>query len=299
MLLCSQNKKGAILPLVLGILLAISIMLSSLLQMPNVVQKISNRYVNELQLVYNAESAIIAHLAGLPKDFFKDAPWNENLSQVNVKEYGPWSEFSAKCGYNRVRVLAGIADSSRLILRSPSVRAEIFDGFSGSIKKSLSENQNLQTKFGNRRVFGNAKDFALRIIGGDLSLDLDYSAKSGKFIVDGAFEIRGSAIFDTLIVYAKGPITLKGNINVKNLWALSEESLYFLQNVKFSGAAVARYGIIFKDNAKGNFPAFAMALYAGENLNTYELTDSKFLPDTLLLPNFVAGEFFTFEWSLK
>ena len=99
-------KSGAVLPLVLGILLAVTILLTSLLQMPGGVRRVAMRSVQKQQQIYDAESALIAYLEGIPEGYFK-------LPKVERSRLGPWADLSASVDSNRsVHVLAGIACDS-------------------------------------------------------------------------------------------------------------------------------------------------------------------------------------------
>ena len=91
----AKDRCGAVLPLILGILLAVTLLLTSLLQMPGGVRRVALRQLQKQQRIYDAESALIANLSGLPADFFERPPWNRALPKVERGHLGPWATLSA------------------------------------------------------------------------------------------------------------------------------------------------------------------------------------------------------------
>lgn len=297
------RRRGAVLPLVLGILLAVTLLLTSLLQMPGGVRRGALRQLQEQQRIYDAESALIANLSGLPADFFERPPWNRAFPKVERGRLGPWAVLSAPMSSansgsadKRIRVLAGVpCDSACSLLNSYERRREIYEGFRRELIREISMAKPplaLKVKSGNRRFLGRMQPMSLWVQEGDLTLNLDGNTSSGRFRVDGSAEVRGSVNFDTLRVYARGPVTLRGNVRVRWLEAFSEERVEISQGFDFSGVVVARREVLFPNGVRKvrrRYPSFAMSL---ENAERSE-------PDSMLIPAFISGQLQPFEWSLK
>ena len=273
-------KSGAVLPLVLGILLAVTILLTSLLQMPGGVRRIAMRSVQKQQRIYDAESALIAYLEGFPEGYFK-------LPKVERGRLGPWADLSASVDSSRsVHVLAGIAcDSACNMLKSAKLRREIYEGFKQQLNQEImlvKPPLKLEIKSGNRRISyqnaGRIPSKALQVLDGDLTLDLEGKIPSGRFIADGSVEIRGNAEYDTLRVYARGPIyirgsLLRGSVKIRFLEAFSEDRIEI-------------------SKVKMHFPPFVMA---AESANPAQ----ELKTDSVLVPDFIAGDLKPFVWNVK
>ena len=310
----SANKFGAVLPLVLGILLAVTLLLTSLLQMPGGVRRVAMHRAQMQQQIYDAESAVIAYLEGLPEGYFAREPWNTALPKVERSRLGPWAELSAMLpvpmGEGRLHVLAGIkCDSACSMLKSPKLRREIYDGFKQQLNQEITMVRPplaLQIKSGNRRIIGRSgfvHDFppALWVQEGDLSLDIEEGAAgaeplSGRFMADGSIEVRGSAAFDTLRLYARGPIYLRGSslrsAKIRWLEAFSEDRIEIARGVDFSGVAIARREVAFSDPARPatlHYPSFLMSAESSQILE----------PDSTLVPDFIPGDLTPFQWNLR
>ena len=310
----SANKFGAVLPLVLGILLAVTLLLTSLLQMPGGVRRVAMHRAQMQQQIYDAESALIAYLEGFLEGYFAREPWNTALPKVERSRLGPWAELSAKLavpmGEGRLHVLAGIkCDSACNMLKSPKLRREIYDGFKQQLNQEITMVRPplaLQIKSGNRRIIGRSgfvHDFppALWVQEGDLSLDVEEGAAgaeplSGRFMADGSIEVRGSAAFDTLRLYARGPIYLRGSslrsAKIRWLEAFSEDRIEIARGVDFSGVAIARREVAFSDPTRPatiHYPSFLMSAESAQILE----------PDSTLVPDFIPGDLTPFQWNLR
>ena len=300
-------KSGAVLPLVLGILLAVTFLLTSLLQMPGGVRRIAMRSVQKQQRIYDAESALIAYLEGFPEGYFK-------FPKVERGRLGPWAELSvnlpAPTGetLSRLRALAGIAcDSACNMLKSAKLRREIYEGFKQQLNQEImlvKPPLKLEIKSGNRRIShqnaGRIPSKALQVLDGDLTLDLEGKIPSGRFIADGSIDVRGSAEYDTLRVYARGPIyirgsLLRGSVKIRFLEAFSEDRIEISSGVEFSGVAIARHEVAFPngaDKVKMRFPSFVMA---AESANPAQ----ELKTDSVLVPDFISGDLKPFVWNVK
>jgi hypothetical protein len=285
------------LPLVLGILLAVTLLLTSLLQLPGGVRRVALRHAQMQQQIYDAESALIACLEDFPEDYFK-------LPKVDRSRLGPWTDLSAEVDSIRsVHVLAGIAcDSACNMLKSHKLRREIYEGFKQQLNREIMLVKlplKLEIKSGNRRILGRdtgqIPSTALQVLDGDLTLDLEGEIPSGRFIADGSVKIRGNVVFDTLRVYARGPLTFRGRLKARFLEAFSEDRIEISSGVEFSGVAIARHEVAFPngaDKVRMRYPSFVMA---AESANLP--LDLKL--DSVLIPDFIDGNLHPFQWSLR
>jgi hypothetical protein len=249
------------------------------------------------QQIYDAESALIACLEGFPEDYFK-------LPKVDRSRLGPWTDLSAEVDSIRsVHVLAGIAcDSACNMLKSHKLRREIYEGFKQQLNQEIMLVKlplKLEIKSGNRRILGRdtgqIPSTALQVLDGDLTLDLEGEIPSGRFIADGSVKIRGNVVFDTLRVYARGPLTFRGRLKARFLEAFSEDRIEISSGVEFSGVAIARHEVAFPNGAGKvgmRYPSFVMA---AESANLP--LDLKL--DSILIPDFISGDLKPFQWSLR
>ena len=297
MVLDSLSRRGAVLPLVLGILLAVTLLLTSLLQLPGGVRRVALRHAQMQQQIYDAESALIACLEGFPEDYFK-------LPKVDRSRLGPWTDLSAEVDSIRsVHVLAGIAcDSACNMLKSHKLRREIYEGFKQQLNREIMLVKlplKLEIKSGNRRILGRdtgqIPSTALQVLDGDLTLDLEGEILSGRFIADGSVKIRGNVVFDTLRVYARGPLTFRGRLKARFLEAFSEDRIEISSGVEFSGVAIARHEVAFPngaDKVRMLYPSFVMAAESANLPLEWE-------QDSILIPDFISGDLKPFQWSLR
>ena len=292
-----MNKRGAVLQLVLGIILAVTLLLTSLLQMPGGVRRVPVHRAQMQQQIYDAESALIAYLEGFPEGYFP-------LPKVERSRIGPWADLSAKVlaptGESRLHVLAGIAcDSGCNMLKSPKLRREIYEGFKQQLNREImlvKPPLRLEIKSGNRRLFGRISSMAMQVLDGDLSLDIEGGATgakplSGRFIADGSMEVRGRVVFDTLRLYSRGPLTIRGQVKVRWLEAFSEDRIELARGVEFSGVVIARHEVVHADPARPatiHYPSFLMS------------AESAQIPaiDSILVPDFIEGILKPFVWNL-
>ena len=295
-------KSGAVLPLVLGILLAVTLLLTSLLQMPGGVRRVAMRSVQKQQQIYDAESALIAYQEGFPEGYFK-------LPKVERERLGPWADLSASVDSSRsIHALAGIAcDSACNMLKSAKLRREIYEGFKQQLNQEImlvKPPLKLEIKSGNRRISyqnaGRIPSKALQVLDGDLTLDLEGKIPSGRFIADGSVEIRGNAEYDTLRVYARGPIyirgsLLRGSVKIRFLEAFSEDRIEISSGVEFSGVAIARHEVTFPNGADKVMMLYPSFVMAAESANPAQ----ELKTDSVLVPDFISGDLKPFVWNVK
>ena len=82
-----ENSRGNVLPLVLGVLLVLSVLLSAMLRMPGTLRRTVAMVADETQEMYWAESAVLAKLEGFPEMHFAGLP------AVESRVLGPWTEW--------------------------------------------------------------------------------------------------------------------------------------------------------------------------------------------------------------
>jgi hypothetical protein len=180
-------------------------------------------------------------------------------------------------------------------LNSYERRREIYEGFRQELLREISMAKPplaLKVKSGNRRFLGRLHPMSLWVQEGDLTLNLDGETSSARFRVDGSAEVRGSVSFDTLRIYARGPISLRGNVRVRWLEAFSEDRIEISQDFEFSGVIVALHEVLFPNGVKKvrrRYPSFVMSLESAERPDL----------DSMLVPAFVWGQLQPFEWNLK
>ena len=85
-----RSKCGNVLPLVLGLLLVLSILVTSMLRMPGTLRRNVSLVTKETQEMYFAESAVLAKLNGFPDGYFAELPI------VGSRILGPWTEWSVR-----------------------------------------------------------------------------------------------------------------------------------------------------------------------------------------------------------
>jgi hypothetical protein len=193
------------------------------------------------------------------------------------------------------------------MLKSAKLRREIYEGFKQQLNQEImlvKPPLKLEIKSGNRRIShqnaGRIPSRALQVHDGDLTLDLEGKIPSGRFIADGSVEIRGNAEYDTLRVYARGPIyirgsLLRGSVKIRFLEAFSEDRIEISSGVEFSGVAIARHEVAFPngaDKVRMRYPSFVMA---AESANLPLESEQ----DSILIPDFISGDLKPFQWSLR
>lgn len=285
-----MNRRGAVLPVVVTVLLCISFMLLGLLKLPGSVLKVSQRFMQKQQAIYDAESEVLRFVNGLP------AP------EVSVTAVGPWLELSLPAvDFGQLQVMAGRQNDS---IGRPQKRA-IGEAFGTNLARGILLGKNMRLKSGNRRLLGNAADYvspdgdkslSLVVNDGDLLLDLFGQAGSCNLKSSGAITVKGSATFDTLRLYASGPIVIAGSVKVGWLEAYGGEGLEVSGSARFSGFGVARDQVVLQEKALARFPSSLISL------NASVLYDEKNLEAPLLLPaGYMEGRggLVPFSWRLQ
>ncbi len=298
------ETKGAVLPLVLGIVLAVTLMLTTLLHLPGGVRRTVIRLERKQQAVYDAESAILANLYGLPE------------SQVLRQMRGPWMDVSAEAveiledgrrgaSYGRVHALAGVQVKNMESVTLEQWRV-VTEGFRSQLLGAIMQRTDLQEKSGNRRLLGKAENISLKVTEGDLLLDLEGTASCGNFYASGSLTLKGSASYDTLRLYAAGPLRVTGDVRIHHLEAFSGDNADISQRVTFAGIVAAQYGVSMQPSAARLFKGCGSSwsqtsdnprLQSTSSLS--QTSSSKILLSPCLIPPFIEGSLTPFEWFLQ
>ena len=274
-----ECKRGFVLGFVLTLILSLTILFGCLLRVPGSVLRYTNRYAREVQAVYDAESAIIANLSGLPDGFFAGLP------PVYAESEGPWGRVCAPLQAGAHSIPANIshsipanislplsANSSRSLCASYGTRYSRlrFDDwytamtqYRAALRESITTARGFRVMSGNRRIFRLDTAIALHVSDGDLSLDFDTRVPSAAFLVDGSVNEKGRARFDTLRIYSEGDVTLGGEVSVAHLEVYSGASLEVHSSFRFSGLLYARDVVTIRDRVRADFPSVAVSLGSG------------------------------------
>lgn len=266
-----ERKRGFVLGFVLTLILSLTILFGCLLRVPGSVLRYTNRYAREVQAIYDAESAIIANLSGLPDGFFAGLP------PVYAESDGPWGRVCAPLQAGAHSIPANIslplsANSSRSLCASYGTRYSRlrFDDwytamtqYRAALRESITTAKGFHVMSGNRRIFRLDSAIALHVADGDLTLDFDTRVPSAAFLVDGSVNVKGRARFDTLRIYSEGDVTLGGEVTVAHLEVYSGASLEVHSSFRFSGLLYARDVVTIRDRVRADFPSVAVSLGSG------------------------------------
>lgn len=266
-----ERKRGFVLGFVLTLILSLTILFGCLLRVPGSVLRYTNRYAREVQAIYDAESAIIANLSGLPDGFFAGLP------PVYAESDGPWGRVCAPLQAGAHSIPANIslplsANSSRSLCASYGTRYSRlrFDDwytamtqYRAALRESITTARGFRVMSGNRRIFRLDTAIALHVSDGDLTLDFDTRVPSAAFLVDGSVNVKGRARFDTLRIYSEGEVTLGGEVTVAHLEVYSGASLEVHSAFRFSGLLYARDVVTIRDRVRADFPSVAVSLGSG------------------------------------
>jgi hypothetical protein len=283
-------ERGSALPLVLGVLLVLSILMTAMLRMPGVLRRTVALVANETQEMYLAESAVIAKLEGFPDGYFAELP------AVESRVLGPWKEWRASVltnggsarqfeqGMRRFQFLLG--NEFGRFATSEWARCAIT--LERNLREHILQSEGLKSLSGNRRFFkldstlmGRASSVALDVSAGDLTLDLGgagafggggrASVRSFMANVEGDVNIRGNVHFDTLRIYASGTVTLQGAVNADFVEIFGLAGVNVSGNVSLGGILLSKQNVEISDHAKMNFPSVAIAVgYRGNRLALFE-----------------------------
>lgn len=271
-----RSKCGNVLPLVLGLLLVLSILVTSMLRMPGVLRRNVSLVAKETQEMYLAESAVLAKLNGFPDGYFAELPI------VGSRILGPWTEWSVR---DKFQFMLG-REYGRF---STSEWARCAVVLEQNLHERILHSDGLKNLSGNRRFFkldssdglSAERTMAINVSAGDLTLDLGESRafdsafenlrSSRKSIrsfmanVEGDVKIRGNVHFDTLRIYATGSVSVQGNVAADFAEIFGLASVIVSGNVSLAGALLSKQNIEISDRAQMKFPSVALAVGYREN----------------------------------
>jgi hypothetical protein len=273
-----KSVRGSVLPLVLGILLVLSILVTSLLRLPGPLRRTVTLVAKETQEMYSAESAVLLKLEGFPEGFFAGVP------SVESRVHGPWMLWQTvprTDGHvSKFQFLLGNAYSH--FPTSEWMRCAVL--LEHNLHERIMQADGLRNLSGNRRFFRlDSSDalqgmFALNLSAGDLTLDLGgneafdvipkrSSVHSFMANVEGDVKIRGSAHFDTLRIYATGTFFLQGRVTADFVEIFGLAGVSVAGDVSLAGVLLSKQNIDISGRAKLNFPSVAIAVgYRGNRL---------------------------------
>lgn len=284
-LLSRKSKLGNIFPLVLGVLLVLSILMTALLRMPGVLRRTVAHIANETQEMYLAESAVIAKLDGFPDGYFSELP------TVESRLLGPWLLWQTGVPKNRDRARPheqGMRQIHFLLGNefgrfSTSEWARCAIALERNLHERILQSDGLKLLSGNRRFFtldstlkGRASLIAFNVRAGDLTLDLggagafgDYgervSVHSFMANVEGDVKIRGIVHFDTLRIYATGNVSLQGAVSAEFVEIFGLAGVTISDKVSLAGLVLSKQNVEITGRAKMLFPSVAIAVGYREN----------------------------------
>ena len=256
-----RSKCGNVLPLVLGLLLVLSILVTSMLRMPGVLRRNVSLVAKETQEMYFAESAVLAKLNGFPDGYFAELPI------VGSRILGPWTEWRVR---NKFQFMLGL-EYGRF---STSEWARCAVVLEQNLRERILHSDGLKNLSGNRRFFkldssdglSAERAMAINVSAGDLTLDLgDFSVRSFMANVEGDVKIRGNVHFDTLRIYATGSVSVQGNVAADFAEIFGLASVTVSGNVSLAGSLLSKQNIEISDRAQMKFPSVALAVGYREN----------------------------------
>jgi hypothetical protein len=275
-----RSKCGNVLPLVLGLLLVLSILVTAMLKMPGALRRNVSLVAKETQEMYLAESAVLAKLNGFPDGYFAELPI------VESRILGPWTEWRVR---NKFQFMLGL-EYGRF---STSEWARCAVVLEQNLHERILHSVGLKNLSGNRRFFkldssdglSAERAMAINVSAGDLTLDLgescafdsalggvsENSRSSRKSIrsfmanVEGDVKIRGNVHFDTLRIYATGSVSVQGNVAADFAEIFGLASVTVSGNVSLAGLLLSKQNIEISDRAQMKFPSVALAVGYREN----------------------------------
>jgi len=256
-----RSKCGNVLPLVLGLLLVLSILVTAMLRMPGTLRRNVSIVAKETQEMYLAESAVLAKLNGFPDGYFVELPI------VGSRILGPWTEWSVR---DKFQFMLG-HEYGRF---STSEWARCAVVLEQNLHERILHSEGLKNLSGNRRFFkldssdglSAERTMAINVSAGDLTLDLgDVSIRSFMANIEGDVKIRGNVHFDSLRVYATGSVSVQGNVTADFAEIFGLASVTVSGNVSLAGSLLSKQNIEISDRAQMNFPSVALAVGYREN----------------------------------
>ena len=252
-----SSSRGFVLPLVVTLLLALTLLFTTLLKSAGQLNPVLARYKSDFVEFYNAESAVLLHLQRFPSSYYPELP------EVQSESFGPWEKICT----------VGVPDSSG----NKGTAAEIcffagiephgvsswdwssgMSSYKADLEKRILESVSEKSLYGNRRYFQGEESMLGSVHQGDLEMSFSDSVRSACFWVEGSVLLRGQAHFDTLRLYALGEVTIQDEVSVDYLELYSQGSLLAEGDVRFSGMVLAS-SFRIRDRVQGIFPTAVVA----------------------------------------
>ncbi len=272
------RKSGYVLPLVAMLLLALTLLFTALLHVPGNIRRYANRAAATLQNIYDAESAIMLHLRGIPASAIPALP------SVNEESLGP---FKRLCATSESSLAFGVTVCATAVSRFERLSyGEWLSGigeYKSRLRNTILSRPDLRRYSGNHRFFKPPPHANILVQDGDLTLDFGGNVEFFNAFVTGDVNVSGTAEFDTLRLFALGNITLKGNVRTAFMEVVAGGDIEIKGNVLFRGIAVSEHGIEMSRSVQVVYPGMAIAM---EHLKDY--TDS-------IMPAFWDGKLEVFE----
>ena len=247
-----ENKMGFVLTWVLGALLLLTLLFTSLLHLPGSLRNHALQVADEVQKVYDAESSLLLHLEGIPQALFPDLP------PVSTAPLGPYERLCATSGSAPAVCITAVAKLQPLGYREWHTAVQ---AYRESLRESILTHPALRRYSGNRRLY-EAPTY-LQVEDGDLRLHLPGSVPALNAFASGDVVVEGETRYDTLRIYALGCVTLKGNVRAVFLEVAAGERVEVSGAVRFRGMLTARREVLLRGRAVADYPSVAIAI--GQN----------------------------------
>ena len=284
--------RGSALPLVLGVLLVLSILMTAMLRMPGALRRMVTLVAGETQEMYLAESAVIAKLEGFPDGYFAELP------PIQSRVLGPWNLWQVSVP----KVRGNARQFERGVLKFEFLLGNEFGRFAASewarcaitlernLRERILQSEGLKSLSGSRRLFNLDSSLAtpgthsvvLNISAGDLTLDLNSADAFGNYggrvsvrsfmaNVEGDVKIRGSVHFDTLRLYATGNVLLQGSVDADFVEIFGLAGVTVLGDISLAGLLLSKQNVEISGLSRMRFPSVALAVgYRGNRLALLE-----------------------------
>ena len=253
-----RGKSGFVLAFTLGTILALTLLFATLLGLPGNVRRQAMRVAADVQEVYDAESSLLLHLAGIPHSAVAGAELE--LPPVIESSLGPYGRL---CAGRDSSVEVCALTVSRLQALSYREWHAGMQAYRDGPRERIVSSPALRSFSGNRRL-SEAPEFAyMRVQDGDLRLTLAGHVPSFNAVVSGDVAVDGNAVYDTLRLHASGNVTLKGGVQIGFLEVAAGERVEVSGAVHFRGMLSARREVRLRGRAVAAYPSMAIAI--GQN----------------------------------
>ena len=259
-----RGKSGFVLAFTLGIILALTLLFATLLGLPGNVRRQAMRVAADVQEVYDAESSLLLHLAGIPHSAVTGA--GLELPPVIESSLGPYGRL---CAGTSVEVCA--LTVSRLQALSYRERHAGMQAYRDGLRERIVSSSALHSFSGNRRLSEAPGLAYMRVHDGDLRLSLAGHVPSFNAVVSGDVAVDGNAVYDTLRLHASGNVTLKGGVQIGFLEVAAGERVEVSGAVHFRGMLSARREVRLRGRAVAAYPSMAIAI--GQNGTEVDVAD--------------------------